>query len=338
MSGNSAVPSRVVLRAPAKLNLFLELLGKRPDGYHELETVMVPVSCFDTLCVTRSERHQDIRIQTRWWPSPEDWRRSLGPAAEPLLSIPDDTSNLIYRAIDAARTAWGIAGGFEITVRKRIPAGAGMGGASSDAAAALRAAAVLGGIDSEAPELESIAARIGSDVPFFLTDRLPSALGAAPAWAALATGRGERLQPWALARRLWFVIAYPRGGLSTAAVYGQAKIPPQPVAADDCLRALTAGDLGALHSSMVNRLSQPAGELAPRISELLALMTACDLPAAMMTGSGSACFSLFAQRQQALQAAERLRQQWSCTSEPGRVLVVSSLSARPRMRLFYSET
>lgn len=342
MSVRPVAPAEVIVRAPAKLNLFLELLGKRPDGFHELETVMVPVSCMDTLCVSRSERHQEIRLQTRWWPAPEDWRASLGEAAEPLLAIPDDASNLIHRAIAATRSAFGLSGGFEVAVRKRIPAGAGMGGASSDAAAAIQAAAALGGIAPQHPELETIAAQIGSDVPFFLAHRggtPPGPQSVSPrngnAWAALATGRGERLQPFALARRLWFVVAYPRGGLSTAAVYGRVQVPPQPQAVDPCVEALTAGDVDALRAAMLNRLSHPAQTLSPRVSELLDLMRRCGLPAAMMTGSGSACFSVFAQRQQALQGAERLRQQWSRSAQSGRVMVVSSLPARPRLRLYY---
>ncbi len=336
MSVSSVATASVVVRAPAKLNLFLELLGKRPDGFHELETVMVPVSCFDTLCVSHSDRHEEIRIQTRWWPSPEDWRQTLGEAAEPLLAIPDDDSNLIHRAIEATRSAFQLRGGFDVAVRKRIPAGAGMGGASSDAAAAIRAAAALGGIDARRPELEQIAQRIGSDVPFFLAHRVPGPMLQGKAWAAVATGRGEQLRSFALGKRLWFVVAFPRGGLSTAAVYGRAGVPQQPVAVGDCLRALTAGDVGALHSVMVNRLSHPAQTLSPRVSELLALMDSCGLAPAMMTGSGSACFSVFAQRQQAIQGAQRLRQQWSQSAQSGGVLVVSSLSARPRLRLYES--
>src|SRR5690606_17240752 len=131
------------------------------------------------------------------------------------------------------------------------------------------------------------------------------------------------------------VVAYPRGGLSTAAVYGRVQVPQQPTAVARCVEALTVGDVDALRSAMVNRLSEPAQSLSPRVSELLALIGRCGLPAAMMTGSGSACFSVFAQRQQALLGAERLRQQWARSAQSGRVLVVSSLSARPRLRLYY---
>jgi 4-diphosphocytidyl-2-C-methyl-D-erythritol kinase len=321
IDARTATRQCVVARTPAKVNLFLELLAKRPDGYHELETVMVPVSCFDTLQITRSEKHQEIHLRTHWWPSAEDWKESLGDAAEPLLAIPNDASNLIHRAISEVKAAFDVPYGFEAVVRKRIPAGAGMGGASSDAAAAILATAALGKVAATDPELGRIAQKIGSDVPFFLGDG-----------AALATGRGEKLQSVKLGRRLWFVVAFPRGGLSTAAVFGRAQIPERPVRPDDCLAALTSGDLGALNSGLVNRLSHPARLLSPLVSDLLSLMESCGSSPAMMTGSGSACFSVFQEREEARRAARQLRQQWSRTPVPGRVLVVSSVAARPRLR------
>ncbi len=321
MSTCSLIRDQVVVRTPAKLNLFLELLGKRADGYHDLETVMVPVSCFDTLHIARTDRHAEIRLQTRWWPSEEDWKRSLGDAAEPLLTIPNDQSNLIHRAVSEVKSAFALSGGFNVRVRKRIPAGAGMGGASSDAAAAILATATLGNVDPRQPELARIAEGIGSDVPFFLGRG-----------AALATGRGEQLRPLTLGRRLWFVVAFPRGGLSTAAVYRKATIPQRPVRAQDCLLALTTGDVGALHSVLMNRLSHPARALSPLVSDLLALMETCGISPAMMTGSGSACFCVYSEREQAVRGARLLRQHWSRRADSGRVLVVSSVPAKPRLK------
>jgi 4-diphosphocytidyl-2-C-methyl-D-erythritol kinase len=321
LSARSLMCDQVVVRTPAKLNLFLELLGKRPDGYHDLETVMVPVSCFDTLQVARSDEHDEVRLSTRWWPSSENWKRSLGDAAQPLLAIPDDESNLIHRAVSAVKSAFALPGGFDVNVRKRIPAGAGMGGASSDAAAAILATASLCEIADSDPDLWQIAERIGSDVPFFL--------GGGP---ALATGRGEQLKSFNLGRKLWFVVAYPRGGLSTAAVYRQAQIPQRPQRATDCLQALTTGDWGAVNSVLMNRLSQPARELSPLVGNLLDLMNRCGMSSAMMTGSGSACFCIYSERDQAVRGARRLEQQWSRGAEPGRVLVVSSVSRGPQLR------
>lgn len=118
----------LIVRTPAKLNLFLELHGKRPDGYHELETVMIPVSRFDTLHLRATAEHDEVRLRSRWLPSPEHWTRALGDAADPLLSIADDSTNLIHLGASAAKQLFRFPWGIEITAYKRIPAGAGMGG------------------------------------------------------------------------------------------------------------------------------------------------------------------------------------------------------------------
>lgn len=330
-------PSAVVVRAPAKLNLFLELLGKRPDGYHELETAMVPVSCFDTLLVRRTTAHDDVRLTTHWWPSAAAWTETLGDAAEPLLSIPDDATNLIHRAISAVKVAFDIDFGFDVTVRKRIPAGAGMGGASSDAAAAIHAAVLLGGIRTTGERLAEIAAGIGSDVPFFLGPPTLLLANTPPvrslgSTVAIATGRGEKLEIRTLPRPLWFVVGYPRGGLSTARVYAAAQIPQQPVRVGKFLDALTAGSFAALHSDMLNRLSHPARLLSPVVGDLLALMETNGLTPAMMTGSGSACFCLCENQEHARQRGKQLGELWARQGAAGKVLVLSSVPLRPRFR------
>jgi len=343
-----SLPHRVVVRTPAKLNLFLELLGKRPDGYHEIETIMTAVNCYDTLSVQRTDTHAGVQIATHWWPSAQYWHDTLGEAAVPLLSIPDDQTNLIHRAISQLQTAFEVASGFDVVVRKRIPAGAGMGGASSDAAAALLAAATLVGIPLGSPPLRSLAPSIGSDVAFFMgpVDTQASASngnsddfvhpGFVRPWTGpqlgLATGRGEQIRPAVLGRRLWFVVAYPRGGLSTAAVYRACEIPATPTSALECLAALTSADHSALHFTQVNRLSHPAQRLSPRVGELIELMNRCCGSHAMMTGSGSACFSIWPDRQSALVGAEELRKRWSTTGASGHVMVAASVAASPRLK------
>lgn len=312
------------------MNLFLELLCKRPDGYHEIETVMIPVSRFDTLLVRHTPDQPGVRLHTHWRPSPAYWSNALGPAANSLLSIPDDPTNLIHRAVTATQTALGVPGGFEITAHKRVPAGAGMGGASSDAAAAIQAVAKLAGDTADPDQLIEIAAALGSDVPFFL----PSTTGPtlAQQTVTLATGRGERLQPIAIPRRLWFVVAYPRGGLSTARVYAASQVPAHPVPASYFLAALTADSLSGVNSRMLNRLTQQARGLAPAVEELLERMESCGLQPAQMTGSGSACFHICHDRDQAEMLGKRLRNHWSKSASAGLVMVLSSVSQRTRWR------
>jgi 4-diphosphocytidyl-2-C-methyl-D-erythritol kinase len=339
----ATLPRRVYARTPAKLNLFLELLSKRSDGYHEIETIMTAVSCYDTLRIDRSDRHDEIRLKTHWHPSPEYWQQALGAASQSILTIPDDETNLIHRAIAKMRMAFEIGCGFDVIARKRAPAGAGMGGASSDAAAAIVGVAVLAGISGQESRLAQIAAEIGSDVPFFLG---PYATQAScpelekPIFsqtrnfpqAAIAKGRGELLAPFSLGRQLWFVVAYPPLALSTAAVYRVSQVPEQPERANEILACLTSNDSNLVHFTLMNRLSRPAQALCPMIGDLLSMLIECCQAPAMMTGSGSACFCVCPDRESANAGAEELRSRWSKMGASGHVMVLKSVSARPQIK------
>lgn len=339
----ASLPCRVYARTPAKLNLFLELLSKRSDGYHEIETIMTAVSCYDTLRIDRSDRHDQIRLKTHWHPSPEYWQQTLGPASTAILSIPDDETNLIHRAIAKMRAAFGISSGFDVIARKRTPAGAGMGGASSDAAAAIVAVAALAGVLGQQSQLAQIASEIGSDVPFFLGPYAAQPSNAKvekpdfsqtrnSPQAAIARGRGERLTPFSLARPLWFVVAYPPVALSTAAVYRVCEIPERPIRANEIFAQLTSINSNPIHFTLVNRLSQAALTLSPMIGDLLSLLSECCQAPAMMTGSGSTCFCVCPDRDSANDGAEELRSRWSKTGVSGHVMVLKSVSVRPQIK------
>lgn len=339
----TSLPCRVYARTPAKLNLFLELLSKRPDGYHEIETIMTAVNCYDTLRIDRSDRHDQIRLTTHWHPSPAYWQQTLGPASTAILTIPDDETNLIYRAIAKMRATFGISSGFDVIARKRAPAGAGMGGASSDAAAAIVGVAALAGIQGQPSQLAQVASEIGSDVPFFLgpyATQQPDAKVEKPDFsqtrnspqAAIAKGRGELLTPFSLGRRLWFVVAYPPMALSTAAVYRVCKIPERPERANEIFACLTSNDSNPVHFTLVNRLSQAAQTLSPMITDLLSLLSECCQSPALMTGSGSACFCVCPDRNSANDGAEELRSRWSKMGASGHVMVLKSVGARPQIK------
>ncbi len=282
-------PTRVVIRAPAKLNLFLELLRRRDDGYHDIDTVMVPINCYDTLVVRLVDR-VGIQITTNWWPSRLYWRETLGgtPAADELLNIPNDHRNLIHRAMTATAALTQCTRGFDVQVRKRIPVGAGMGGASSDAAAAIRAAATLTGLKPNDPRLWQIAGNIGSDVPFFLGDQAGKQRNS----AMRATGRGEILASVESAARLRFIVVYPAVSLSTAMVYQHCTVPKEPLSVVPIVDALAMGDIDRIGSSMQNRLAEPATKISAMVADLLEQMWRTGLPHCQLTGSGSACFSL----------------------------------------------
>ncbi len=298
-------------RPPAKLNLFLELLSKRSDGYHEIDTVMVPIDLCDELRLSRTSQSA-IRLDVDWIETTEVVASRLGiqpgsPQSDALLTIPNDESNLVHRALRLFIDRFNIDGAFDVQLRKRIPAGAGMGGASSDAASALLSAAKLCGISPDSDDLAEIAASIGSDVPFFFGDR------GRPIQAARARGRGEKIESISMPKPLHFVVVFPAASLSTPTVYGNSNVPRQPRSADTIVEALESGDVVATQKAISNRLAQSAKEILPRIDEILETMWRSGLPACQLTGSGSACFAIVQSVSESQQCTRRLR----CELEPG---------------------
>lgn len=262
--------------APAKVNLFLEVLGRRPDGYHEIATLLVAVTLYDTL-EFKEEAGGETRIETD----------------DP--SLPAGPDNLIWRAADALRRHAGRLGGFRVQLRKRIPAAAGLGGGSSDAAATLLALNKLWRLGLSLMELQTIAAEVGSDVPFFVTDG-----------AAWCTGRGERVEPVAILRPLWLVLACPRSGLSTAEVYKHVRVPENPVVGQDVRRALACGEVDKLAGLLHNQLEAATKELCPEVGAVLDRLARLGVPGRLVSGSGSSTFALCRDRQEAFRVAREL--------------------------------
>ncbi len=314
----SPFESRVVAqtRPPAKLNLFLEILARRDDGYHEIDTVMVPIDWCDELSLRR-RLAPGIELNVNWMPSPAAIAIELGldpdsMDADRLLTIPNDQSNLVHRALSRFTDEFSIDGGFVCELGKSIPAGAGMGGASSDAASALRCAALLCGIDPWDDRLLKIAADIGSDVPFFMGAADEQADDRTPGQpkllcAARATGRGEKIEPLRLAKPIHFVVVYPPTHLSTALVYANCRASLRPEAPDRLIAALGSDDHGSLYSTLLNRLTLPAKKLAPQISETLESMWRIGLRTCQLTGSGSACFAITSSSDEAMEFAQQIR-------------------------------
>ena len=156
-----ATRESLTVRAAAKLNLSLAVLARRPDGYHEIESLMVPVSLHDTL-VVRATETPGISLRVRY-------AGALATADGSVLAgdVPTDGRNLVVRAAEALAAEAGVTQGLDIELAKEIPAGSGLGGGSSDAAAVLMAAARVWGLDWSPAQLAAVGARIGSDVPWF---------------------------------------------------------------------------------------------------------------------------------------------------------------------------
>ncbi len=289
----------VQISTPAKLNLFLELLGRRSDGFHELETIMLPINRYDTLRVEQIEK-PEVLTRCSWLPSVAIATRRAN-ASQAMMELPRPEDNLVTRALDDFRQAFGIEHGFRVAITKTIPAGAGMGGASSDAASALVAACKLCGIDSRDSRLMQLAAGLGSDVPMFIADPAGSS------GAAHATGRGERIKRIACCGRLHFVVIQPPEALSTAAVYKRCSVAAEPVSGQSMIHALATGDSSQVARLLLNRLTAAACEISDWIDRTLAQIAHLPVMGYQMTGSGSACFAICPNDRVAHRIARRLQ-------------------------------
>jgi len=271
-----------VLRASAKVNLVLEVLGKRPDGYHELSTVMQAVDLFDRLTV---EAAATITLET----------------SEPAL--PTDDRNLVVRAARLLQEAAGIKAGARIVLDKRIPLAAGLGGGSSDAAATLLGLNRLWGLRWRRERLVELAVKLGMDVPFFLGRG-----------RALGTSRGEVLSALPGVGGYALVLVNPGMGLSTQEVYG--RVPPGWRAESDgtkrMLDALKKRNVVRVAGALTNHLEHWVEPAMPVIGRMKAALFAAGALGAAMSGSGPTVFGLARSLDQARQIQRRVnRGGWS---------------------------
>lgn len=264
----------VVVQAPAKLNLHLEILGRRTDGYHELETVMVAVSLYDSI---RFQASADDRLDVRCFHSAS--LRAVG------CAVPSGPSNLAWNAVDRFRRcgeSFGQRRGGVVDIFKRIPDRAGLGGGSSDAAAAILAARSAWGAPLDRMDVVRTAAEVGSDVPFFLESG-----------TSICRGRGERVAPLRQASPLWFVIAKPREGLDTRSVYERSEAPSSPRDSAAICDSIERGTPRQIGRHLFNRLQFAAEALAPEIRHAACEFRRLGCCGHQLSGSGSAYFGLF---------------------------------------------
>lgn len=306
-AGSPARPRALTLAAPAKLNLSLEVLGRRSDGFHDLSTVMVCVDLLDTVRLrVGTGRARGIRFLLKG--------RRRG--------IPAGGENLCVRAARRYLARAGLSGTpLTIELTKRIPHGAGLGGGSSDAAAVLLGLEAILGPRLGPRVLSEVAAEIGSDVPFFL--RGP---------AALCEGRGERVAPFRIPRPLHFVVVHPAVTLQTPRVFREL-LPGEKGLRSTRSRArlirvlLERGRMDGMPKLLVNALEAPAQRLSPRLKHLQFTLERLPFLSVSMTGSGSAYFGLTRSARQARRLARRLLQ---IHPSIGRVFAVRSLGSRAR--------
>jgi len=277
--------NRLRLEAPAKINLFLEVLSRRPDGYHTLSTVFQQISLADTLHV----RHD-----------PD------GPPATRLKTagadLPVGPKNLVVRAADAFRAAGHVLGGMSFHLKKGVPVGGGLGGGSSDAAAALKACWSL----STGRPLRRFPAEafiktargLGADVPFFL--RGGTALGA---------GVGEKLRPLAPPRKTWIVLVFPRVFVSTPWVFQRLRFPL--TKRRSSLKIIKTLSLARSPREwtpfLFNRLEEIVLPRVPAVAQAKRALLQAGCLAALMSGSGSSVFGVVASPREGERVRERLR-------------------------------
>lgn len=270
MSGPIRETARETVRETcnAKLNLFLDVVGRRADGYHELVTVFHEIALADDL-------------EASALPG-ERGKVTIDVAADgaDIAAVPRDATNLAVRAAAALLTESGSDDGVALRLVKRIPAGGGLGGGSADAAGALRAVNRLLRLAASDDDLERIALTLGSDVPFLVKGG-----------TAIGRGRGEVLERVPASGRVGFVLLFPGFGVSTAAVYRALPATlPRPSDPRAVLDALAAGDADALGRACSNALLEPALSVEPRLSAAIAAARATYGPCVHMTGSGSTLF------------------------------------------------
>jgi 4-diphosphocytidyl-2-C-methyl-D-erythritol kinase len=266
------------ITAPAKVNLRLEIIRKRPDGYHEIRTIFQKVGLFDEITIKKTGVPGiSLAVDTQ--------------------AVPSDRTNLVYRAAELLLNHCKAPCGAAIELRKRIPAGAGLGGGSSDAAATLDGINRLFDLGLSLQNLQEFALKLGADVPFFLTP-----------WAtAYATGIGEILQPAHLGPSLWFVIVFPDFSISTSWAYTAFN---QDIILTNQQKHIilsnSIDDLAQVLSLLHNDFEQVVIPRYPLIATIQEHLRQAGAGGVLLSGSGSAVFGIFENQADCKKAAERL--------------------------------
>lgn len=267
--------------AKAKVNLTLDILGKRPDGYHEVSMIMQSIDLADIVTL---EEADDITVETD------------------IAELADDRTNIAYRAAELLQTVHAPNRGAHIRIKKNIPLAAGLAGGSTDAGAVLLGLNDLWGLGLSTEELTALGAQLGSDVPFCM-------IGG----TMLATGRGEILKAVPALDAMPLVLVKPPVGVSTAAVYGgyradRVRVHPT---AEAMTAAIESKDKQRIFDAMGNVLETVTIELHPEIAEIKRSLLAAGAEHAMMSGSGPTVFAFAPTEDDAKTIADKIKQQYS---------------------------
>lgn len=259
--------SQLSLKAFAKINLFLEILGKRDDGYHEIVTVMQEIDLADEITIKDAKSGISLSCSD--------------------MDIPADSGNLIWKAADLIKRKFKIDKGVSIDLRKNIPVGAGLGGGSSDAAITLKGLNTFWQIGCDDDELMKLAAEIGSDVPFFIKGK-----------TSLCTGRGEIVSPVLVDNEYIYVLVYPNLKIDTKSVYENLRLDLTKDRKDVnfFLNKLQTEANINFKDFLFNGLSETIYRLYPALLETKSLLEKFDFCGMQISGSGSSMFGLCERR------------------------------------------
>ncbi len=264
----------LVIPSPAKINLFLKVVGRRPDGYHEIITLLSRIGLFDTVVLAFDQPSISVDC------------------SHPR--VPEDRSNLAYQAASLFFEALSTHDGVAIYIDKVIPVAAGLGGGSSNAAAVLMGLNQHYGLPFEGKELMEIALKVGADVPFFLFRHV-----------AVARGIGENLQAYDEVPPLSVVLVYPRFGVSTAWVYKNLNLRLTNEGKNFKIVKLNQ-DLSRIKDFLFNDLEQVTIRKFPEIKNIKKALLDLGAQTALMSGSGPSVFGLFEDLDQATKAIQRI--------------------------------
>jgi len=310
MSKKPSSAAVITAGAPAKINLGLRVLGKRPGGYHNVLSLMVPVSLYDELRFELGSRGVELRC--------------------PNSDLPTDAQNLVYRAAQLVLNACQRVEGVGIELKKNIPVGAGLGGGSSDAATTLLAVNQLLGSPLAVPDLHPLAVKLGADVPFFLLGR----------WA-MAEGIGDRLTPIDNVPTFWTVLLHPHFQVSTRWAYENLTLTTGPNESKfNILGDTAAGEMTTSHQRLLERRQLTLEDMLPllandfeplvfghypRLHDLRKTLLATAARAVAMTGSGPTLVGMFRAEAEARAAHDLLCRRDDITSFVAHTLDTTSL-------------
>ena len=270
INNNNHKKNVISLKAPAKVNLFLEILGKRDDGFHEIETIMQEIDLADSLQFEETQEGVTLECNDK--------------------NIPANQDNLVCKAANLILEECGIRKGVIINLEKNIPVGAGLGGGSSDAATTLKALNSLWKVGLNNEELMEFAAKLGSDIPFFINGK-----------TALCRGRGELITPVEVRNRMDYIILFPRVHISTETIYKNLKIDLTKKRKDVSffLDALKYSEVASISKLLFNRLEEIIFATYPDLLQVKSTLESFDFCGLSISGSGSAFFGLCNDRHQA---------------------------------------